>query len=79
MSNLRAIKPMPATPGTTTHLDLIDKINEIIDRVNYLANTPLYYEGEPMENWRKIQEAGGKYDPNEEKPYSTFKRRRTDE
>lgn len=57
--HLRAIKPMPATPGTTTHLDLIDKINEIIDRVNHMArrDTPLEGEATAMgAKWRRLDE-----------------------
>lgn len=63
---MRPIKPMPAQAGTTTHLDLIDKINEIIDRVNYITyngNLPRYtspqYEGESAAmnaKWRRLEE-----------------------
>lgn len=42
----------------------------------WIQKRQFWYEGEPMEDWRRIQEVGGKYDPEE--PYSTFKRR-TDE
>src|SRR4051812_31816460 len=46
-SSMRPIKPMPAQAGTTTHLDIIDKLNEVIDRLNYITrrDTPLM-EGE---------------------------------
>jgi hypothetical protein len=32
---VRPIKPLDVK--TTTHIDLIDKINEIIDRINYIS------------------------------------------
>lgn len=35
---IRPIRKMEATAGTTTHLDIIDKLNEVIDRLNYITD-----------------------------------------
>lgn len=37
---LRPITKMETTAGTTTNLDLIYKLNEIIDRLNYITDEP---------------------------------------
>lgn len=34
---MKPITPMDAIPGTTTHVDIIYKLNEIIERLNYIA------------------------------------------
>jgi hypothetical protein len=34
---VKPITPMDATPGTTTHVDIITKLNEVIHRLNFIT------------------------------------------